>query len=288
MNDFFYRVTCLLKSSALVFVLFASDLVHAHEAHDKEIHRLDLQLQQLDSTRTDALQVLLRRADLHRREKDWNAALVDYNAVATIQPDNSGMLLGMSQLHLDQNDFLAALRTSKQVLERQSNHIQALLLHARAKSGLGDNELVPDLYNRAINLMESPKPEHYIEHAHSVLQSKSDSAPIDAIAIVDIGAKRLNHPISLHSFALEQEIQSKQYAAAAARIDRVLAMHPRLWLWHIKRIELLKSLNRVEEVCSSIATLENELREVPLQRRRTQAMQSIQEQIDDFRLECTK
>ncbi len=281
------KAALLLRTWAFACLFFCSGVLHAHSAHDKEIHRLDQLLQTADSTSPDVVQLLLRRADLHRRETIWNAALDDYETIATIQPDNPGMLLGITQLYLDQNNFLAASQWSGKLLKKQSNHIQALMMHARAHAGLGNLSIVTDLYGRAIDLMENPNPEHYLEYANAVLQSGSDGTVAQAIAIVDAGAIKLNHPVSLHSFALEQEMQSELFAAAALmRIERVLAINPRLWPWYLKKVELLLSLHRNDEACVALKMLEDDMQQLPPRRNNTPAMQSIWSSIDELQSVC--
>jgi len=278
--------TLLLRVCVCACLFFCSGVLHAHTAHNKEIHRLDHLVQQADSTSPDVFPLLLRRADLHRRDANWNAALDDYQTIATIQPDNPGMLLGITQLYLDQESFLAASQWSGKLLKKHSNHIQALMMHARAHAGLGNLSIVTGLYGRAIDLMEHPKPEHYLEYAGAVLQSGSESSAAQAIAIVDAGAMKLNHPVSLHSFALEQELQSEQFEAAVMRIERVVAINPRLWPWHLKKVELLVSLRRVNEACFALKMLENDMQKLPPQRNNTPAMRSIWSAVDELQSEC--
>lgn len=277
--------TLVLRACAFACLFFFSGVLHAHNAHDDEIHRLDQLLQHADSTSSAVIQ-LLRRADLHRREANWNAALDDYETIATVQPDSPGMLLGISQLYLDQESFLAASQWSGKLLKKQSNHIQALMMHARAHAGLGNLSNASGLYGRAIDLMKNPKPEHYLEYAGAVLQSGSDGAVAQSIAIADAGAMRLNHPVSLHSFALEQEMQSEQFAAAVVRIERVVELNPRLWPWHLKKAELLLSQRRVDDACVALTMLEADMQQLPPQRNSTPAMQSIWSSVDELQSVC--
>jgi len=161
------------------------------------------------------------------------------------------------------------------------------MMHARAHTGLGNLSIVTGLYGRAIDLMENPKPAHYLEHANAVLKSRSDNTAVQAIAIADAGAMRLNHPVSLHSFALEQEMQSEQFEAAVARIERVVAINPRLWTWHLKKAELLLSLQRIDEACATLKMLADDMQQLPPQRNNTPAIQSILSSVDELQSVCT-
>ena len=276
-----------LKAGIFAVALAWGGELLAHEAHDNEILRLDEQLQRLNSTSHEAVNARLRRADLHRREQSWTDALTDYEAVVAIQPDNPGALLGLAQLYLDQTEFKKALRWSAQLLKQRPEHIRALLLQARAQSGLGNMQLASDLYARAIEHMEAPNPEHYLEHATAVLLTHSDSAVIDAIAIIDAGTERLNHPVSLHGFALEQELQFEKFSNAIERIDRVIALYPRLWSWHLKRAELLVSIDRIDEACIALNGVANDLEKLPPQRNQTPAIQSIGSSIAKLQQKCS-
>jgi len=275
------------RACAAVCCLLWAGVIFAHSDHDVEIDQLGHQLEESSATDTDALSLLLRRADLHRQQAHWQAALADYRAVERIQVDNQRMLLGTAQLYMDQREFLAASQWSERLLSIESDHIQALLVQARAQTGLGNPQRATDTFARAIKLMETPTPEHFLEHAQIVLQTSKENAAAEAIAIVDAGASRLGHPVSLHSFALERELEQGQELAAVERIEKVLARYPVLLLWQLHKAELLLSLQRADEACLTLKNVENKLQQLPPQRGKSRAMQAVSASAAQLQLSCS-
>lgn len=261
----------------LISLSFVTCAVSAHESHDTRVQRLDTQLDQLDSgASSESLALMLRRADLYRRQNHWDAALHDYQRVAAIDPQNIAMMFGMAKLHLDRRQYAESLKWSSKVLSLQPEHALAELQYARALAGNGDSVAASAAFENAIKRLAKPRPEHYIEHAHALLaDNHNPDAKSKAIAILDKGAEALGEPISLHSLSFELERNLGQLAAALSRIDNVLARNDSLLRWRLQRGEVLVELERHGEALSELHCVIQNIQKLPEQRRLSRAFQSM-------------
>lgn len=273
-----------LLYASLISLAFVVRGVDAHESHETRIQHLEKRLDQLPSSRTsESVALVLRRADLHRRQRDWGAALHDYQHVADAEPENIAMMLGRAQLHLDQHQYALAVFWSTRVLRLHPAHTRAELQHARALAGSGDNDAASIVFDRAINRLEKPRPEHYIEHANMLLAASGNPDPESrAVATLNRGAEALGHPISLHSFAYELERKSGKLDSALNRTDNVLARNGSLLNWRLQRSELLLELERPTDALDELHCLIHHIQQLPEQRRRSRAIQVMMQRSQDL------
>lgn len=282
-----------LLFAGLISLSFLAPGTSAHETHESRIRSLDQRLDQLSSDRTSvSVELVLRRADLHRRQGDWGAALHDYQHVADIEPENIAMMLGKSQLHLDQHQYALAGFWTSRVLGLQPDNAQAELQYARALAGSGEHEAASIAFNRAINRLEKPGPGHYIEHVNALLAARrSPDHENRAITILSRGAEALGHPVSLHALAFELERKSGLLVEALDRVDGLLARNASLLNWRLQRGELLLDLDRPAEALVEIHCLIHQIQQLPEQRRRSRANQAMlqrsQELVAHLRMKST-
>ena len=263
-----YQQTMRFSSSLIALVLCMN--ANAHESHNSRIQHLEHKLDQ--SVHSESAELLLLRADLHRRKKNWDAALHDYQVVAEKEPENPEMMLGRAQLHLDQRQFFTAIEWSTRLLGQQPDNALAGLHFARALAGMGQQETAILVFDRSIDKLSKPRPEHYIELAQIVNADGSNKQNIDrAVAILDKGAAALGNPVSLHNIAYQLELDSGKYDAALQRTEKVLARSSSLLNWRLQRSELLLETGRHGEARSELSCLINRIRQLPTQRRNSRA-----------------
>gem|GEM_PF-2924512 len=264
-------------SAGLLMLCFNAGIVGAHEAHDARIAHLEHQLEKMPDERSEeTLALILSRADLHRRQMNWDAAMLDYLRVAESEPGNNLMMRGIALLHLDQREYEQAIDWSERLLKRDPNDAVAGLLLARALAGAGEYSKASTAYGEALTQLKHIKPEHYMEHAQIVVLSHSDAETTPrAIAILDSGAKSLGHPVSLHDAAYKLEIESGQHEAALRRVENILARNGSLLNWRMRRAELLLELKRPADAALGALCLIERIQQMPAHRRDSQAFQSI-------------
>lgn len=266
-----------LRASLLILLVF-SCTVYAHETPEQRLKNLDSQLGQLPlKNSSESIELMLKRADLNRRQKAWDAALLDYQRVAEQEPDNTLQLLGRSQLYLDKKNYSKAMFWATRVLRLDLNHVQANLHYARALGGIGAHDAALVVFDRAIRQHNKVKPEHYIEQAKSLLLKSDPDAMHLAVSILDEGISVLGELISLHSLALELELQAGLLDAALRRVDIVLANNASLLTWRLQRSELLLLVERQSVAMDELRCIMHRIEQLPQQRRNSRAVQSLME-----------
>jgi len=274
--------SALLHVSIISLVLVIGS-AEAHESHDTQIQHLEKQLDHLPSNSFgESVALELHRADLYRRQRNWDAALHDYQQVAERDPDNIAMMLGRAQLHLDQQQYSQAKLWSTRVQRLQPDHTQGELQTARALAGIGDYAGASIMFDRAFKRFEQSRPEHYIEHVQLLVATGNPNAERHAVAILDKGAEALGHPISLHSVAVEIEKTSGQLNAALTRIGKVLASNGSLLNWRLQRSELLAELGRPIEALGDLHCVIHRIQQLPEHRRRSRAFQTLMQRTQDL------
>ena len=263
---------------AVVIVLVAPSLgasmANAHDSHNTRIQRLEHQISHLHAG--EAVELLLQRADLHRRQSAWDAALHDYQSVATLEPDNIELALGLAKMHLDQKQFQEAMEWSTRALNIEPTVAQGGLVQARALAGMGDYNSAAAAYNGAMKILSNPRPEHYLEQAQIVSADVSNpNSHHNAIAILDKGIDQLGNLVSLNKFAYELELKAGDREAALRRIDRVLAHNGSLLNWRMQRSELLLELGQLNDARNTALCLIHSIQKLPQQRRNSQVFTNL-------------
>ena len=264
--------------SAVVIALHApllgGSIANAHDSHDSRIQHLEHQISQLPAV--EAVELLLQRADLHRRQSVWDAALLDYQSVASLEPNNIDMAFGRAQLHLDQQQFLKAIEWSTRALHLEPAVTYGRFLHARALLGVGDYDSAATVYSSAMNKLINPRPEHFIELAQIVSADLSNpNSQSNAIAILDNGIEELGNLISLNEFAYELELNAEEREAALLRIDKVLSHNGSLLNWRMQRGELLLELGQLTDARAEALCLIYRIQQLPQQRRSTEVFTNL-------------
>src|SRR5438876_8647915 len=77
-------------------------------------------------------ELYLRRGELRRAHVEWEAAYADYDRALALAPDLAIIDLARGRLFLDSGWPLSARAALDRFLSRQPNHVEALVLRARA------------------------------------------------------------------------------------------------------------------------------------------------------------
>ena len=216
--------------------------VAAHGDLHTQIESLDRKI----AREPNNVELLLRRADLHRMHEDWAKAAADYDHIAEIDPDSIDLHIGRGKLLMDQGKLTAARRQLDRALAREPDHVDARITRAQVLARQGKASAAVADYKIAIARSARPEPEYYDEAAKG-LASLGDEGRGEAIALLDEGAARLGDPPQLGLRALEIEVALRRYDAALARIDRLAAGAARTETWDERRGDVLRAAGREDE-----------------------------------------
>ncbi|HJZ10590.1 MAG TPA: tetratricopeptide repeat protein, partial [Acidobacteriota bacterium] len=91
----------------------------------------------------------LRRGELHRIRRNWDAALADYKAAEKLDPELTAVTLCRGKLHLDSGQPDKAIQMLDRFLRLQPDHPEALVSRGRALILLGQNAEAAIDFSRA-------------------------------------------------------------------------------------------------------------------------------------------
>lgn len=197
---------------AVVLAFMASSGARAHDTPAGPIAELTRRIW----AQPDAAALYLERGELRRIQGDIVGARADYAQVERLDPANPRLDLCRAALALDTaNPALARERLDVALAARPDN-ADALRLRARASVALGDRRgAIADL-GRAIDRLEQPHPDLFLERAR--LQLAEGDRPA-ARAGLEEARRRLGPVASLEQFAIELELADGHAAAARSRLD---------------------------------------------------------------------
>jgi tetratricopeptide (TPR) repeat protein len=167
-------------------------------------------------------ELYLKRGELHRFHRDWDAALADYERVTQLDPRNSAADLARGLVFLEAGWPRSARIALDRFLVSQPDRAEAHAARARALVQLGERRAAADSFGRAIALRPQPDPEDYLERAQA-LAGAGEAYLDEALRGLDEGMQKLGPLVALQLYAIDLERQRKKYDAALARLDHLAA-----------------------------------------------------------------
>jgi predicted Zn-dependent protease len=205
----------MTRSRAVLVILLAAMAVNAgpagaHPDLLEQIERLDQQL----ARESGNAELLVRRADLHRRHEDYAAALRDFAAARAVQPDNHAFDVQEGRLRLETGDPDRADALFSSHLEAHPGHAAAWYLRGQARVAMGQPAPAALDFARAIATSDAPTPVLYRQQASALVAAGEDhwQAARDAL---DSGL--LRHPVEVSLLGLATDIALAQAELARAR-----------------------------------------------------------------------
>ncbi len=217
----------------------------AHVALDEQIDELT---HRIEHQPNDA-SLYLRRGELHRIRREWDAALSDYETAQRLDPEMASVDLCLGLLLLDTDRPAQARAALDRFLSRRPDHAEGLASRARSLEMLGDHLAAAADLTRAIERFtptEHPRPEYYLDRARA-LMAAGDEHLDETLRGLDAGLERLGEPVTLALSAVELEVKAGRYDAALARVDRIAARAARKEIWLSRRAEILELAGRLDE-----------------------------------------
>ncbi len=240
----------------------------AHDDPHESIERITLQIEQ-DPYNAE---LYLRRGELHRQSSHFDAALADFDYVATLSPDDETIHFHRGRLLFEAGEFPEAWLALDRFLTSHPSHARGFMVRGRLLRKLGLPLEAAQDYARALSLTPNPTPVMFVEHAQALAEAGGPWVEM-AIQSLDDWNQKLGPLILLQSLAIDLEVEGQQYDAALVRIDQVLTEMSRKEKWLVRRGEVLEMAGRKEEArvayrdaLKTIEALPSRLRQVPASR----------------------
>ncbi len=230
-----------------------------HDQIDEITHRLE-------QTPGDAA-LYLKRAELHRAERSWDAALADYDLAERYEPTLIVVDLARARALLESGRAARALVAIDRFLEADGDSYDALGLRGRILAGLGRHGEAAADFTRAIALIgssEVSEPDIYVNRAQALAAAGRRA---DAIASLDEGIARLGNLVVFDLLAIDLERLEGRFDDALARVDDSLAGANRTERWWLLRGEIQRQAGRVQHAQADFARALAAIESLPARQR---------------------
>jgi len=245
--------------------------VWAHGELDEQIAAVTKRIEK--DPRNAALH--LKRGQLHRMHREWDAAMADLDQAARLDPNLSVVDLARGRTLLEANWPIFAKLTLDRFLAKQPTHADGLVTHARVLVKLNQPVAAAEDFTRAIASRSEPEPYLFIERAQA-LASAGDDKIDEALRSLEEGVKKLGPLVTLQLPAIELELKKERYDAALARLDTIAAQSPRKETWLARRADILALAGRPSEARAAQTAALAAIASLPPSRRQDQATSDLE------------
>jgi tetratricopeptide (TPR) repeat protein len=241
----------------------------AHGAIDQQIEAVT---KAIERDPGDA-SLYLKRAELHRVHRSWQAALADYGQASRVDPGDASVSFYRGRMLLEAGRPDSAKAELDRFLLRQPGHGEALATRARALLQLGERPAAARDFSLALAHLDAPNPSIYLDRARALADEGQVAA---ALRGLDDGIERLGAPITLELAAIQLELDAKRYDPALARLDRVAARAQRKELWLTRRAEILQQAGRASDARQAYAAALEAIETLSARKRRARATAQLE------------
>ncbi len=214
----------------------------------------------------------LRRGELYRRHGEWDRAIRDLTRAHALSPDLITVSFVRAHTLREAGRHREALTAIDVYLVRHPDHGTALLERARDLHALRRHAEAADAYTRAFARLATIRPGFYLAQARALVAAGRSA---DAVRALDKGIARLGSALPLRVYALELELEQKRYAAALARLDRLLAKARRKEKWLVRRGEVLLAAGRPQKARADFARALAAIDALPARHRNAPVMKKL-------------
>ena len=223
----------------------------------------------------------LKRGEIYRAAKNWDAALADLQQAAALDPSLAAVDLATAHLLLDANWPLAGKVAIDRFLQRRPAHPEGLVTRARAHLKLGQPQAAADDLAQAIAASPKPGPELFIEHAYA-LTSIGRHRTADALRVIEDGIRRHGPLLTLQLYAIDLEARSQRFDDALRRLDKVAAQSAHSETWLARRGEILMLAGREAEARQAFTQALAAVRALTPARRNTPGMMELEKRLSSL------
>ena len=228
-------------------------------------------------------ELFLKRGELHRIHRDWQAARADYLKSRELDPELVLVDFCLGRMWLEAGQPGESRSALDRFLAAQPGNPEALAFRGRAKALEGGYREALDDFNAAITAYRGksgiPPPELFIERARTQVTAGVKAAAV--LRGLDEGLELLGQPVTLHLEALELEISSGRFRSALARVDRLAAVSVRQESWLTRRGEILEVAGRDQEAVSAYREALRAIDDLPGSRRRVGGIHRLELRIQE-------
>ncbi len=190
-------------------------------------------------------ELYVKRGELHRVHRDWDAALADYQRAVELDPTLATVHFVRGRMLFEADRLDAALADLNHFLSIEPRHREALVTRARLLVQLGRFLEAADDYTKAIATLTRPTPEYYLERSKALAEAGVVYLE-RALAGLDESIDRIGPLVTLQLYAIELELRMGRYGGALKRVDRIARWLP-AERQLVRRGEILRRAGRLPD-----------------------------------------
>lgn len=221
-----------------------------------------------------------QRSDLYRQHQVWDLALADLHRADSLQPNDTTIRYGMAQTYLDAQMPNASLAVVDGLLTLDPGSAYAHLLRGYALVRLERDLDAADAIGSAIELMDKPRPEHFLERC-AALERAGEEHLDAAIASLDDAIPTLGRLVSLQKRAIDIELQRGNIDEAVARIDLLLEDVRRPEVWLFRKAEIFEAHGRPSDAIANYEAANLAIDALPERYQKHQAVVALRQNCTD-------
>lgn len=256
----------------LIFWLMAGEAA-AHGMLDEQLAELNRAIAQLPGNAT----LHLKRGELHRKHRDWQAALADFDAARRLDPGVVEVDLAQARLAMDRGDPSVAREALGRYLAAQPNSEVGHAMRAQLHDRMGLHAAAAADHASAIRHSSDPRVEYFLGQARAFAAAGDVEA---GLAAADAGLARLGPLPVLEQWAIAALVQARRWDEALARLDRLIATAPRKETAWTQRADILALAGRSADSRAAFEAARTHWDRLPERIRTTQAMLDLRQRID--------
>jgi tetratricopeptide (TPR) repeat protein len=199
---------------------------------------------------TNHAALYLQRGEVHREHLDWPAAAADYDRAARLDAKLGAVDLCRARMLADSARLPEARAQFDRYLACCPEDGRGYVERARVLIRLKQHHAAVADFTQALLLLRESQPEIFLERAQALL---ADDRVDEALRGLDEGVKKLGPVVTLQVVALELELKQKQFDAALARLDTIMAQAARKENWFARRGDIERQAGRPEDARKSYA-----------------------------------
>jgi len=245
------------------FVVFPSHIF----AHGPGLFKAE-QLSEQIARHGSNVSLYVERARIYQSYRHWKEALVDLDAAAQLEPDNTKLDLMRAEILYSMKEYSRALDLIELYELRHKPDLEAMLIAARSYRELGLNEKAAQYYKKILSKLkvgsEVPLSEWYIEYVDVLMLAGKKS---QALNILQQGIHALGSNSVFQTRAAELEVELGDYESAISRIDALAEKSQRKDFWLARRGDILTKAGLTSRAKSSYQEAFSRLQKLPLRLR---------------------
>ena len=226
-------------------------------------------------------ELFLKRGEIFRAAKNWDAALADFQQAAALDPALASVDLATAQVLLDANWPLAGKVAIDRFLRRQPTHTDGLVTRARANLKLNQPQAAADDLAQAIATSANPGPELFLERAFA-LTTVGPHRSEEALRAIEDGLRRHGSLLTLQLYAIDLEARAKRFDDALRRLDKVAAQSAHAEAWLARRGEILMLAGREPEARQAFTQALATVRALPPARRNSPGINELEKRLSSL------